>query len=106
MGVGAGRRSSEPGSGTGGATSIEVQATGARDGVIQKQLGNGEGLDFARKGPLGGGVGFGVDAGTGRDSSSESLLSGSEAASLVDVQGIEVGQMEEQRSRQAEKLAM
>ena len=51
-----------------------------RDGRIMKQRGNGEGLDLARKGSLGGGVRLGVDAGAGRDSSSESLLNGSEAA--------------------------
>ena len=56
-----------------------------------KQRGNGEGLDLARKGSLGGGVGLGEGAGAGRDSSSESLLSGSEAAPLVDVQGVKIG---------------
>ena len=91
MGVGGGRSSSKPGSGTGGAASIEVQATGARDGRIMKQRGNGEGIDLARKGSRGGGVGLGVDAGAGRDSSSESLLSGSVAAPLVDVQGVKIG---------------
>ena len=48
MGVGRGRGSSEPGTSTGGATSIEMKATSARDGMIMKERGNGEGLDFAR----------------------------------------------------------
>ena len=90
MGVGRGRGSSEPGTGTGGAAGIEMQATGASDGSIVKKRGNGEGLDFAREGSLGGGIGLGVNAGVGSDGSSESLLSGSEAAPLVDIQGIKV----------------
>ena len=85
MGIGRGRSSSEPGTSTGGAASIKMKATSARDGRIMKERGNGEGLDFAREGSLGGGIGFGVNAGTGRDGSSESLLSGSEAAPLIDI---------------------
>ena len=90
MGVGRGRSSSEPGTSTGGAASIKMKATSARDGRIAKERGNGEGLDFAREGSLGGGIGFGVNAGTGRDGSSENLLSGSEAAPLIDVHWIKV----------------
>ena len=78
MGVGRGRSSSEPGTSTGGAAGIEVRRR-ARDGRIMKQRGNGEGLDLAREGPLGGAV---------------------RASSVA------VRQLPSSRSRQEERLAM
>ena len=97
----------EPGTCAGGTAGIEVKATGPCGSRILEKLGDGVGLNFAREGLLRGSVGFGIDAAARGDGGTECDLSGSETAPLVDIQGSsKSGQMEEQRSRQAEKLPM
>ena len=91
VGIDARRVRGEPSPSTRDPASLKVQAAMPRKGGVPKDSRNRLSLNHPRQGLLGRGVADSVDAGSRRDRTAQGILSRRQAATLVQIKGIESG---------------